>query len=1448
MTDPSKYLEQQRAEEIRQEVEMDRSNILGYFAAGLGAIGLGAAIYSTRLAKGGRLVSNLLHFMGSPRGVNVTLDAAANVGNSTAKSNTAGIRSIVDGSFNVKSQAYSLGPIDLIDDLKNSSDIIAAVDGPIADKIRDRTIEYINRRFANLGNNTSYFNHGLQRITVDNVLNDSKAWKNLIGTNQWDALKKARDAGLVSGSNILDRNIYMAPSGVIRDLRARNLFTRVKQGAEGPIREGIFDLFGQSRVISSIVGAPRGIAVLGSTTSWNGPRFYIGGNVYGYSRTSSKEYTEVLLASNRKLRYSGDPLNLVSAARDGNLVDTVEAKTTGIGKWSSAIQIKTGIGREYANRPSVIDRFIINPYKRARSLAKGESVYFKVPYKPASGIGKLGDALVGADIPEAIVRSGTVKVPGGGRAYPASQVTGRKSFIPNRIMALFDLSDDYIVIQKKAYDKLKDISDVKTTITNKDLTVPLPRGGVQAFDSSLDPRLAAQLREVKRDVLTAGGTLSSVQSAMYYDAAASKLFPGISSTRDFLNYTLTRLNSLSSESLLGVGFKPSSNFAVNLMRVAAIPVLYQSTKTAAEYVDYLGESLTGFSIKQGLADLYAGARVLQQEFRSLVGVQQGTKYLEENFPGSINIEGATLARSILAPAAGFSYFLKSGRFGAGTAAAAAIYGLIGGPDPTQTADELRAEYAGETKVPVRKGALWGLGYLPYFGGAPERYDYSWYKKVSTDYEKISLYGSEDNYWKYAANVFGIPFPTPSNLFGLRNLANPYWVDEQNFYSRPYPRTESDLANFPIFGPILGATLGEMLKPTVERQADMPLLKSGIADKGLDPSTARMLGIPAINATAVQLTDPTNMLPMIAKMANIATEPMGVYKFAMEFFGLSLEPNNPSRIAVSSNMTDPGRFLYGSNLGGLFGQTEFLRRFMLGSYSSPYSMNQQVNPLRNNLPNWLPGQYSMFTNDQQYFQDFTVGDAYTKLDDGEARLPGKGYEALNELYSGKPGEYSVVDRFLILADIAPYSQAYREYEKQVMSLNLDPKWQAKVDRAIEYRRKVMGVDDRYPRYTDQLAAMNQETIDSGAYKAVRNLYDTVTQDFLSEIPYFGSKIFPFRSPYDQYRKMYVEGAEFASWNRPYENIIRPAIYDAALEDPATAAMKGGVIGLLAAGPLRWFNPVTALSSQALVFGGAALGAGVSATRIAAGYDQNMIPGFKEQESSAITYMDNLSYVKYRGLEELAKSEGNADLASKYKLLQQSTLVGGNSPIALKSAIPGSAEKKYFEYFATRPNAPQVLEGSPGYFGKAVAKVWTNNYNTQDSADEYVGEYFENKAMPDPTWLGWHPSVSKKAANLKFVDHGLGGVSDDYHRFGFYESQAMELDQRLPDLMQQEIVFTQSPMYYSLRELALENAKKMKKAAQSISSSIYSSPFGSRINVSIFDDNDDTTTAYIRDYLR
>jgi tetratricopeptide (TPR) repeat protein len=143
----------------------------------------------------------------------------------------------------------------------------------------------------------------------------------------------------------------------------------------------------------------------------------------------------------------------------------------------------------------------------------------------------------------------------------------------------------------------------------------------------------------------------------------------------------------------------------------------------------------------------------------------------------------------------------------------------------------------------------------------------------------------------------------------------------------------------------------------------------------------------------------------------------------------------------------GRF-WDAGLGGLGGgPMEIARRFFPSSDKS----RVDYNPLRNNVADWLP----------DYLQ---VGNPFSKLTKGEMRLPGKGYESLNELH---PDEYATdgygaFDRFKILADVAPNSQEYKIWHNIVKHQITDPELKKEVEE-IEARTKRMRGSHEFYEY-------------------------------------------------------------------------------------------------------------------------------------------------------------------------------------------------------------------------------------------------------------------------------------------------------------------------------------------------------------------------------------------------
>ena len=134
----------------------------------------------------------------------------------------------------------------------------------------------------------------------------------------------------------------------------------------------------------------------------------------------------------------------------------------------------------------------------------------------------------------------------------------------------------------------------------------------------------------------------------------------------------------------------------------------------------------------------------------------------------------------------------------------------------------------------------------------------------------------------------------------------------------------------------------------------------------------------------------------------------------------LGDNKYRRIATSSDMTSNSRYFWDSGIGGFGGDVmEIGRRFI-----PEYRRFQTVNPLMNEMPDWLP-------------ERFRFGDPYMLVPLGEARIPGRGYESLNELHPDMYGAYGAFDRFKILADVAPTSAEYKVWRKIASKTVQDP---------------------------------------------------------------------------------------------------------------------------------------------------------------------------------------------------------------------------------------------------------------------------------------------------------------------------------------------------------------------------------------------------------------------------
>lgn len=130
------------------------------------------------------------------------------------------------------------------------------------------------------------------------------------------------------------------------------------------------------------------------------------------------------------------------------------------------------------------------------------------------------------------------------------------------------------------------------------------------------------------------------------------------------------------------------------------------------------------------------------------------------------------------------------------------------------------------------------------------------------------------------------------------------------------------------------------------------------------------------------------------------------------------------IANAGDIDSFTRSFWDAGIGGVGGEgAEIARRFL-----PEFSRRRRINPLLNTMAEqhpWLP-------------EKFFTSDPFTKIINGEARLPGEGYEAINALHPDQFASdgYGAIDRYKILADIAPNSTEYKFWKQIVKMMNSD----------------------------------------------------------------------------------------------------------------------------------------------------------------------------------------------------------------------------------------------------------------------------------------------------------------------------------------------------------------------------------------------------------------------------
>ena len=910
------------------------------------------------------------------------------------------------------------------------------------------------------------------------------------------------------------------------------------------------------------------------------------------------------------------------------------------------------------------------------------------------------------------------------------------------------------------------------------------------------------------------------------------------------------------EQMLGINVRPGRNAVTSAAKIAAMGMGVQALSEGADYVEYKMNRL-GVENRGPISapvKTYMGARLLLNRAMEVSGITAGASYLEDKYPGLLE---SPLSKGVRAGASLYAGIAFGGPASIPLGISLAALNMT---DLTQKSEDLQATYSGEKLVPVRRGRWWMLGRQSFEGEKISHFRPHLLASALQPYKDENRYGGAQEKWAH-----GTILPTPESWFGLKKLLDPYYIERMNYEKRPYPVTSPYFENIPLVGPAVSSTLGRLLKPT-KRMHTEHLTSDGTAEWLPEPQgimDAHMMDAIGMTPYPVQQITPVlkeRMSVMTGAQIHKLFQWSGLPGFMLTTMkeavtGSPYSGDTRAQMASSGMIANQTRDYYDRDLGGLAGYTEFARRFVPKDRRIP-----RVNNIPNTMPDWLPGSRSKFETDRDNFVDFHTGDAYIKTKFGDAMLPGQGYEALARLHSGIPGVYDPMDRLRILANIAPSSEAFEHYKTIVSGWQqagvLDRYWndkyfdslkmaEARLESPFKSRRFTAHTEKKQVTISEVIGPTRFKTADGGSYdiegvnpdinatiNAKRKLginAGTVTKQYgelarrLQDMVGTTVQIHSTGRGFDKGTPAYIPGLSDWAANAGMfmDGADGPLAAKARYGNSMTGKMWEHLTHLRLPGPLNWplgkffsqYDPLEQYQSR--VVEGADF----------AGWDspyQNFLLPWTRQTINFITgdpripqklrmrrdideYFDNLKYMKYRRLEEHAKSIGSEEAANFFRAERTGTMsalqyAGGNALSNTFKSIPRT-ERAYFKDFskATSPSErAQILAMSPPTMANIYKRAWndegprpemylgpTQMQQVQKTnkqmdptlqADQYVVNNLMRRGVPSADWMGWHPDVSMESVKVR----SIASEGYDVHKFGMWESELQSAEAAFPQV--------------------------------------------------------------------
>jgi hypothetical protein len=503
---------------------------------------------------------------------------------------------------------------------------------------------------------------------------------------------------------------------------------------------------------------------------------------------------------------------------------------------------------------------------------------------------------------------------------------------------------------------------------------------------------------------------------------------------------------------------------------------------------------------------------------------------------------------------------------------------------------------------------------------------------------------------------------------------------------------------------------------------------------------------------------------MSEMAYRTQEMAGIYGFSFsslrEGLGFGNSDFQPNRAVLqsSSRSYGIGRSFWDLNLGGLgdvpLGMENGFSGLELSEITRRFIPKERtdityLNPIKNTM-----GQKYPFLPGSDYFTNFQTGDPFTKVQEGELRLPGVAYERLNPTRRDYTNPVTQLD---ILGDVAPYSRQYRALDRQLTMGMLSPAERIEVEKirgqVAETTRKNTFKPYKYKYNSAEELGISQ------AKKSIGELGEYLAH----KDTYINTKLLPNRTAQEDWERRNVYGSSFPEWQSPIESFVKPILYKSTQRNPMTAALGTAFIASFAGVGTTGKAITSAIGFSA----GLAYSSYQNIKQKVTG--ERFIPKPRKEQMALEEYTDILSYVKNRRLSNEAAQIGDSASAAQFAQAAKRTMYGadlyGSSVDTLSLAIP----KRKREHFKAMIEAPEeerdaILSTAPRLERRIYQAAWGRP--VEEKPD--LTEFFSRHELPDLSWEGWHPNTSMEQIKIKMGQNAGINMS----QMGYYPQQIRE----------------------------------------------------------------------------